>query len=217
MEQINPAFMRIFIGTSSNGEDYKAERALEYSLRKNCLDDIEIVWMRQNSSPLFSGWKTDKWATPFTNFRWAVPEACGYKGKAIYMDVDQLNIRNISDLYNIKMTHPIHARFVINLKRHETSVMLMDCDKLKEILPSIEELKQMMHLFTLKSNFIGDLNARWNCLDGEGLSLEKIWHLHFTNMDSQPWHPSWNKREHKNHIRPDLVKYLNKIYEESIM
>ena len=39
--------VRIFIGTSANGEDAEAEMVYEYSLRKNASVPIEITWMRQ--------------------------------------------------------------------------------------------------------------------------------------------------------------------------
>lgn len=205
--------IKIFIGTSPNGEDAKAEQALEYSLHKNCSLPIDITWMRQGEG-LFKGWNTKGWSTPFSMFRWAIPEACGYKGRAIYMDVDQLNLRNIEELFEIDMDKPIHARFVKDLKRHETSVMVMDCEKLKDLLPSFEELRNGAKVVISKEQ-IGYLDPRWNNLDGEGLPLEDIWHLHFTYMNSQPWQPSWNPNPPTKHWRPDLVEYWNKIYDES--
>ena len=206
--------IRIFIGTSPNGEDSKAEQALEYSLRTNCSSDIEIVWMKQGHGDAFSDWNTKGWATPFSMFRWAIPSLCEFKGRAIYMDVDQVNLRNIEDLYNMEMTHPVHARFLEDLKRHETSVMLMDCEKLKDVLPSLDRLKSGAKV-TLKADQIGYLDPRWNNLDGEKLPIENIWHLHFTFMNSQPWEPSWNKNMKTKHWRPDLVEYWKHVYNES--
>lgn len=205
--------IKIFIGTSPNGEDQKAEQALEYSLRKNCSQPIDITWMRQGQG-IFAGWNTKGWSTPFTMFRWGIPAACNYTGRAIYMDVDQLNLRDVNDLFEIDMDKPIHARFVKDLKRHETSVMVMDCEKLKGILPSLEELKAGAKVH-IGANDIGFLDPRWNNLDGEGLKVEDIWHLHFTFMNSQPWQPSWNPNEPTKHRRPDLVEYWHKIYDES--
>jgi hypothetical protein len=206
--------IKIFVGTSPNGDDIKAERTLEYSLRKNCPVPIDITWMKKGFGDIFSRWNDKDWATPFTMFRWAIPTACDFRGRAIYMDVDQINIRNIADLFNIVMDKPIHARFVKERGKHETSVMVMDCAKLKPILPSLQELKIGKRVVFNPEN-IGYLDPRWNCLDGENLSLDNIWHLHFTFMDSQPWNPSWNKNEKVAHKRPDLVKYWNNVYNES--
>ena len=93
--------IRIFIGTSSNNEDSDAEMVLEYTLKKNTTHPLEITWMRQthDTDSIWGGWETDRWSTPFSGFRWAIPEACDFSGRAIYMDVDQLNLRDISDLY----------------------------------------------------------------------------------------------------------------------
>lgn len=41
--------IRLFIGTSANGEDTDAEMVYEYSLRKNCSVPIDITWMRQTN------------------------------------------------------------------------------------------------------------------------------------------------------------------------
>ena len=41
--------VRLFIGSSANGEDALIEMAYEYTLRKNTDRDLEIVWMRQTN------------------------------------------------------------------------------------------------------------------------------------------------------------------------
>ena len=43
--------IRMFIGTSSNGEDNPIEAIYEYSLRKNCSQELDIVWMKQTRDP----------------------------------------------------------------------------------------------------------------------------------------------------------------------
>lgn len=67
--------IKIFIGTSPNGEDREIERIYEYSLRKNTKQDIEIEWMKLNKDKnhIWGGWNTKKWFTPFSGFRWAIP------------------------------------------------------------------------------------------------------------------------------------------------
>ena len=95
----------IFIGTSPNGEDRDIERIYEYSLRKNSSQDLQIHWMKlsDDKSSIWGGWNTSKWFTPFSGLRWAIPHACNFQGKAIYTDVDMINQKDISDLYNIDM------------------------------------------------------------------------------------------------------------------
>lgn len=205
---------KLFIGSSFNGEDEIAEKTYEYSLRKHTSAALEITWLRQSSdptSPLY-GWDTTTWATPFTAFRWAIPELCGFEGRAVFTDVDMLNLRDISDLFNEDMQDkPIKARHVASRKHYEYSVMVMDCSKLQAYLPPIAEMRGRPNIHhdvvkrISKPDLISLLDPRWNCLDGEDLSVEDIWQLHFTNRNSQPWAPSWFKEEKIPHVRPDLV------------
>jgi hypothetical protein len=41
----------MFIGSSSKGEDADIEMAYEHSLRENCSEELDIVWMRQSDDP----------------------------------------------------------------------------------------------------------------------------------------------------------------------
>ena len=56
--------VRIFIGSSSNGEDAEIECAYEYSLRQNCSKELDIVWMRQSHSveSWWGAWMTQEWS-----------------------------------------------------------------------------------------------------------------------------------------------------------
>ena len=206
--------VKLFIGSSANGEDHEAEIAYENSLYAHTTQDIEIVWMRQSCDPSspFYGWNNTEWATPFTAFRWAIPEICNFKGRAIFTDIDMLNLHDISELYNLDMQgKPLLARYVASRKRHEFSVMLMDCDlmcdKVKpiEMMKTIPDIHQQLTKKFSSERYTGYLDPRWNCLDGEGLDAKDIWQLHFTRMASQPWKPSWYKGSLEVHTRPDLV------------
>lgn len=198
--------IKIFVGTSLK-EDIQAEKVLEYSLKKNCSEDIEIVFMRNDtdSNNFFGGFNSTGWATPFTNLRWAIPEYCGFEGRAIYMDVDMVNLRDISDLFYADLEgHPLMCR-----EGWRTCVTLFDCRKMKQHLPSVDIIKSdsafnKKHAKMLSS--LGkSLDPRWNCLDGENRPINDIWHLHFTNMPTQPWKPAWCSFEFEEHPRKDLV------------
>ena len=58
--------IKLFIGTSSNGEDAKIEMAYEYSLRNNTEREIEIEWMRKSNDAdsYWHGWADKHWSTP---------------------------------------------------------------------------------------------------------------------------------------------------------
>lgn len=213
---------KVFIGSSSNGEDAEIETILEWTLRKNYShpDPLEIIWMRQtnDASSYWHGFQTKRWSTPFSGFRWAIPEYCNFEGRAIYMDVDQINFRNIRDLFDISLCgRPFAARRGTRFAGHEFCVMVIDNAAAREYMIPVsrQRYSEDYHLRCI-ANFSGneqlvlDIDPRWNCLDGEGRKIEDIWHLHWTNMATQPWKPKWYTGIPQEHPRPDLVQ----IYEE---
>lgn len=218
--------VRVFVATSPGTDDIPSETVLEYSLRKNCSEDIEVVFMRNNEDPdnFFGSFDNTGWATPFTNLRWAIPEYCNFEGRAIYMDVDQVNFRDISELFNMDMKgHPLVCR-----EGWRTCVMLMDCERMKDYLPPVSEIKKNPKFNQENTinfaNLAETLDPRWNCLDGEGLPLKDIWHLHWTHMPTQPWKPAWAIETHKkggwsfipkDHPRTDLVSAWTKLLREA--
>lgn len=196
--------VRIFIGTSANGEDKVAEMAYEYSIRSNTDREVEIVWMRQtrDTSSFWHGFNTSKWATPFSGFRWAIPEYCNYKGRAIYTDADMLNFCDMGELFDL----PMNDKWILARKgkrfAREYCVMLMDCSKFSQINLG-DKSQEHYHgkhyrFFTGRGGLplTGDLDPAWNSLDGD---IEPFKQLHFTNMRTQPWCPSWFNGEHKEH------------------
>jgi hypothetical protein len=217
---------KIFIGSSSNGEDAEIEEILEYSLRKNYhhTDPLEFVWMRQTNKPwsYWHGFKTSKWSTPFSGFRWAIPEFCGFQGRAIYMDVDQINFRNIRDLYDISLYgRPFAARRGPRFGGHEFCVMVIDCEAAREYLIPVQRQRELedYHLrcissFSGNEQVVLDIDPRWNCLDGEDRKIDDIWHLHWTKMSTQPWKPAWFTGIPEEHPRQDLVQIYKDLHQE---
>ena len=218
--------IRIFVGTSSNNEDAEAEMVLEYTLRKNTTHPIEITWMRQtkNEDSIWGGWETDRWSTPFSGFRWAIPEACAFHGRAIYMDVDQLNLRDIADLYATDLQGcSMAARRGARFGGHEFCVIVMDCERLGDLLMPVSRMKpnrdahhRYIQMFS-GTDQVFNLDPRWNCHDGDGLGLDDIWHLHYTNMSTQPWKPKWFTGKAEEHPRQDLVKLWHDMRAEAVL
>lgn len=199
--------IKIFVGTSSNGEDALAEKTLEYSLKKHSSEELEVIFMRNNDSYLGT-FNSNGWATPFTNLRWTIPEYCNFTGKAIYMDVDQLNLKDISELYHIDLQGKPFAS-----REDRLCVMVIDCAAMKPLLQPISVIKNTP---TYGNNIYWEIvkkshhfDSRWNCLDGEDRPISDIWHLHFTSMPTQPWKPSWFRGIPKQHWRQDLVDLWN--------
>lgn len=210
--------IKIFIGTSPGTDDYPAEVALEYSLRKHSSEELDIIFMRNTEDGFMGKFNDAGWATPFTNLRWAIPAACNFEGRAIYMDEDQLNLRDISELYHIDMQGKPFAS-----RENRLCVMVFDNEKMRDILAPIEQIKSNSRYGTqiywdiLKKSHHFD--PRWNCLDGENRPIEDIWHLHFTSMPTQPWKPAWGKAKglvQRDHPRKDLVALWEQYRDEGL-
>lgn len=218
--------VQIFIGSSSNGEDRDIEAVYEYTLRKNMPNrPLGISWMRQTNQEdnFWHGFDTRNWSTPFSGFRWAIPEACGFKGRAIYTDVDMINNRNIGDLFDIDMQgKPFAARRGSRFGGHEFCVMVIDCERAQDFVMPVSRQKRIPEYhhrciasYSGSAEFVHDLDPRWNCLDGEDLAFEDIWQLHWTKMATQPWKPAWFKGKTQEHPRQDLVKKFNELVIEA--
>jgi len=216
--------IKIFIGTSSNGEDAKAEMVYEYSIRKNASVPVDITWMKQtrDETSSWGGWETPNWSTPFSGFRWIIPEVCGFQGRAIYTDCDMINFKDMNELINIDMEgKPVAARRGNRLGGHEFCVMVFDCAAFEHYsMPSrrMKMIPESHHRMINKfsgSTLVKDLDPKWNCLDGEYLDLEDIWQLHYTNMATQPWRPEWYVGPQEEHKRKDVVDVWYSMYEEA--
>lgn len=217
--------IKIFIGTSESQEDSSAEKVLEYTLRKNCSEELDIVFMRNIEGSFFGGFNNSDWWTPFSLLRWAIPEYCNFEGRALYMDVDQVNFKDISELFHMDMEGKAIA---IREEDVRTCVMLLDCKKLKDLLPRVEDLKSNNYDEKIINRLVREnsieFDRRWNCLDGDNRRVSDIWHLHFTEMSTQPWHPkwahnTWKKKGHdfteQKHPRGDLVYIWNYLLKEA--
>jgi hypothetical protein len=146
--------IRLFIGTSEK-EDYLMEQIYLYSLRKNLGSayELEITFLRPS---MFPKWDRRYWGTPFTCFRYAVPELCNFEGKAIYTDVDMINFRDIAHLWE----YPMHGKpfgFIWDALQDNgkkgaekgkprgwwcDSLMLFDCEKAKPYMDSIKDMEE---------------------------------------------------------------------------
>ena len=215
--------VKIFIGSSSNGEDAPIESIYEYTLRKNTDRELNITWMRQRKEGFWSGFNTPKWSTPFSGYRWVIPELCNFEGKAIYTDCDMINFKDIGELYDTDLEgKPLAARKGKRFGGHEFCVMVIDCKKMKDFLVPVDRQRvnefyhhRMIAQFSGNDELVKELDPRWNCLDGENRSVDDMYQLHWTNMATQPWCPPWYTGERKEHPRQDLVDLYTDMMIES--
>jgi hypothetical protein len=227
--------IRIFVGTPANSEDLECQAAFEWSLRKHHpQDDIELTWMmvsRDPASPWY-GWNMKGWATPFSPLRWGIPAACGYQGRAIYNDCDQLYMADVAELWN----QPIpDGKALLMAPDGASCTMLMDCERMRKVLPSIERLKREEGYFRQVRRDIvkhsAPFKGDWNCRDGKGHSTiydgdAKL--LHYTLIPTQPNHkyarerlkregkPHWFAGPDLPHPNPEVTKLFDDTYAEAV-
>lgn len=198
--------IRIWVGCPANNEDLECQAVFAHSLYKHHpnRDDIELTWMmlsREPTSPWYSerrpdgsfhGWNTTGWATPFSPLRWGIPFACGFEGRAIYNDCDQIWMDDVQKLWD----QPIpDDKALLMVADGAACVILMDCKRMQKLLPPFDHLRGTAGLYRQvrrdiskhAAPFAGD----WNCRDGKGHSTiydGDVKLLHYTSIPTQPNH-----------------------------
>ena len=144
----------------------------------------------------WSGWDAGSGRTPFTHFRWSIPSACNYEGRAIYCDSDFIFRANVAELWN----QPMAPGVVLLLKRTDgklkTCSMLIDCAAARGHIPTIPELRKMENpgdamlvYFRNHRELLGQYEGNWNCIDGESydtLEDPRIKAIHYSRIETQP-------------------------------
>lgn len=187
--------IRVFVGCAANHEDLESQAVLEWSIRKHASEPVEITWMQLSHDPAspWYGWRTENWATPFSGFRWAIPEVCGFEGRAIYTDSDVIFMADIAELWRQKF-QPGKSIMAKGGGSWRLCVSLWDCATggpwpplswLKVNPDAHAQLCSQVPGWSKIQSFEGN----WNCLDGEhyaSLYDPAIKAIHYTDMSTQP-------------------------------
>lgn len=186
--------IKLFVGCSANGEDAESMAVLEYSVRKNTSKDVEITWMKVNHDPdsPWGGWDMRTWATPFSGFRWAIPEVCNFEGQAIYCDSDFIFFSDLQELWD----QPFEKGKVVMAKGGEDSwrycCAKWNCGPAQEYLLPLSRMKRIpeshqrtMAYFAHSGQVVQPFDGSWNCVDGEDLGPDQIDALHYSDMGTQ--------------------------------
>ncbi len=176
--------LKIFIGTEPAQK--VACAVLRHSLTRRSSVPLEI----QNMENIDFGINAQMF-TGFSIYRYHVPFLCGYQGRAISMDADIVCQADIAELYNLPMTSGAMARVKTGFA---TSVMLLDCDKLKhwnvvEWTPRLKNRNIYQRTMWgrpggLSTPDLSPLDPMWNQLDDFPAGTKQI---HYTNLARQPW------------------------------
>ena len=229
---MNP--VRIFIGTDE-GPMRRAEIALEYSIKKHCSVPFEIEWMdASRGGANWTGWNSGGWYTPFTNFRFGIPEASGFEGRSIYVDVDQIFLRDPLELISLDIPED---KGWLALGANRSDVIVYDNAKFAgDWWPRLEALKATSkgigsHLMRMK-HLWAPLPLKWCCNDGGIMSAQgnkfqtdayeegETCLIHYTQMNWQPWRPYPKKFSYPNHPHQEVTRIWWEMYAlglESIM
>jgi hypothetical protein len=235
--------IKILVGTPANCEDTESQAVLEYTLRKYASEPLEITWMKLSRNPESfwysdpqrgKGWVTKSWATPFSPFRWAIPEYCGFQGRAIYLDVDMIVMDDIAKLWNEEF-YP--GSMAIAKDEKTFCCSLFDCSKAKHFLPPVSRLRSEVGLYrNVRRSFNGRAVTRfktgnWNCLDGENYKDVRtnpdVKIVHCTSIPTQPQikyalprlaaagRRHWYGGETRPHWRTDIVELFDAMLDEA--
>lgn len=233
--------IRLFVGVGANNEDLEAQAVLEYTARTLCTQPLEIVWMRQAAQGPWAGWACASGRTPFTHFRWSIPEVCGFQGRAIYTDVDFLFRADLASLWEQPIPNVALVRNPIG--KLSTSCILFDCAAAKAYLPSLAELRKMpdahgtcLHFFRAHPHLLHATAGNWDCADFEKstdpakppLDDPRIKAIHYTRIETQlhlthalprlarEGAAHWYTGEVRQHNRPDLQALFDRLLAEAL-
>jgi|GEM_PF-521462 len=192
-QKSNLSTVRIFLGTEIAQQ--RAQRVFIYSVEKyrNPARRYEIYLMDN-----LTGFDNSRWRTGFTLYRFAIPEFAGFKGKAIYNDVDQIYLTDPGLLFDCDMGEAGY----MSVSPNDTSVMLINCAKMGELWnlqQATSKTKKQLHDSVIQNKTLWTVcDEGWNTRDCEH-PLEKIKCLHYTALHTQPWRPTPEQYSYHHH------------------
>lgn len=192
--------LKVFVGAEQM--ELVPTKVLEYSINARSSVPVEVKplyeSMKESGIQVPTPMKVEN--RPRTNFsfhRWCIPELCGYKGKALYCDSDQIVFEDIAKLFSLFDKYPDKSVIVLSdqSKYVETSVMLIDCEKvdwnIKDIVRKLDsgELNYQKLMFNMgllkKEDYMIGADPEWNSIDKYTEGQTKL--LHYSHRANQPW------------------------------
>jgi hypothetical protein len=224
--------LHIWVGTDPWQRDAGAERVLEHSIRKRASCPVELHWMRSGDvdwpvsehgdpgtwklgRPVGQAWPKKGWGTPFSCFRFAIPEAMGFSGRAVYMDVDMLVLGDVRELLEMPLARPwvsCHPGMtdvsVIDCAAFRTPHQRKDWPLIWDMMPTGARCFEWCQLLSRLGLISDGLSWDWNCRDRGDSWKATTKLLHFTSVPHQPWRP-YETVTYQPHPRVDWVAKWN--------
>lgn len=186
--------VRVFVAATES--EWLPARVLEFSMRETTASPIEFtrIYSTGRKIPIPLSPKNQP-RTPFSFQRFLVPELCGFKGKAIYLDSDMQVFKNIGELWD----WPLNGYDLQTVsgeqvgRRSQFSVMLLQCERLTwdidVIVAGLDAGKLsytgLMDDMCVAARVGRDISPHWNAM--ETFDPENTCLLHYTDMHTQPW------------------------------
>lgn len=191
--------LRIFVGTET--EQLLTFKVLAYTIGKTARGPVQVIPLADALAtaglriPAPKSGRTRQY-TPFSFQRFAIPELCGYKGLAVYLDSDMMVFRDIHELIG----HADPAADVCAAqepagsdRKSQISVMVLNCAALDwnvaRIVEGLEQgtftYRQLYADLPIAKRFSRSLPHRWNDLERHTPGVTCL--THFTDMETQPW------------------------------
>jgi hypothetical protein len=199
-----PEPMRVFVGTDDS--QLVATKVLEYSIRKHASGPVEFTSMTAAGMPVPKE-KKNRPRTGFSFCRFTIPERCGHRGRALYLDADMLVFTDIAELWRIpfgeqsllctwqKGPPPAWRDNAAFHSGRHYAVMLLECERLgwdiREVIRGLDEnrytYQQLMYdLCIVRPESIDHrVPAEWNSLEFYEAGCTK--NIHYTVVPTQPW------------------------------
>jgi hypothetical protein len=217
--------VRLFVGCATQGDDAEAQAVFEYSVRRHSSLSIDLTWLIADTTPELSGWDRSGWATPFSGFRWVVPELCKFTGRAIYADSDIIVRSDIAELWNLALAP---GKVVASRGGWRFCVCVWDCAPAQAHVPLLAKLREgnghrtANRYFVERPDLAQRFDPRWNWVDTEDngpISSAKA--LHYSGLFTQPSRVhavkrlSGSNREHwwqgpvRKHSRPEVCELFD--------
>lgn len=186
--------IRVFI--ASTPTEWLPARVLEFSIQETTQAAVEVVQLHTFDRPIRTPVEVkNRPRTPFSFQRFLIPELCGYRGRAIYLDADMQLFADIGELWNASMAgHDLlTVRQGTDGRKGQFSVVLLDCERLQwrieDIVQGLDEgrysYEQLMYEMCVARKVGRTLDPGWNSLEKYEPGRTRL--LHYTDMDTQPW------------------------------
>lgn len=210
--------LTVYIGTEN--DQLIPQKVLEYSIHKTASQPVRVCPVKQEIKRVGG--------TNFGFVRFLVPKLNGFRGRAIYLDADQLVFTDINQLG--QSLDSAHSIALVNQPKgtfgqkpvgqhNQTSVMVLDCEMLQDwnpdtlfdnVVPNRAELapgqihyREFMMLSWFDQSKIQPLDPRWN-------------HFNIVEPDSKLTHFSYVRTQPWKNPRHPLTKFWGQWLREAI-